>query len=132
MHATILSRPAFRARLADSLHFVLQRTQMPLPELLASGALAKAFQQVDWAALGETLGNAATRAIKSNFENDDGSIQWGKVAASGAIAATTIAAALDATDDGNRTSELLKFGSNLLSWWTGDGQKDGDARRRDP
>jgi curved DNA-binding protein CbpA len=91
----------------------------PLPELLASGALAKAFQQVDWAALGATLGDAATRAIKSNFENDDGSIQWGKVAATGAIAATTLAAALDAADDGNRTSDLLKIGSNLLNWWTG-------------
>ena len=100
---------------------------MPLPELLASGVLAKAFQQVDWVA----LGNVATKAIKSNFENEDGSIQWGKVAASGAIAATTIAAALDATDDGNRTSELLKLGSNLLNWWTGSGQEAGDAHGGD-
>ena len=97
---------------------------MPLPQLLASDLLAKAFQRVDWIA----LGNLAGRAIKANFENEDGSIQWGKVAATGAIAATTLAAAMDAADDGNRTSKLLDVGTKLLKWWAGTaGDADANA-----
>ena len=100
---------------------------MPLPDLLQSGALLSAFGLIDWAAVGEY----ATKALRSSFENEDGSVNWGKVAATSALAATTIAAGLDSLDEGNRTSSLLEVGSSLLSWWTGSGAGDRKKKGRD-
>jgi len=87
--------------------------RMPLPELLASGALLTATAKlIDW----EAVGSLAKNALLQPFERDDGSINWGKMAAVGAAGAAAVAAALDASDDGNRTETMLTFGRKAMSF----------------
>ena len=108
----------------------LQQTafaKMPLPELLASGALlAGAVNQIDW----ESLGRSAKRSLRLTNE-EDGSINWGRVAAAGAAGAAAFVAALDHADDGNRTSELLKAGGQLFASWLGSKAKSSDNKQHD-
>eukprot|EP00322_Chrysochromulina_rotalis_P031335 CAMPEP_0115854552 /NCGR_PEP_ID=MMETSP0287-20121206/14083_1 /TAXON_ID=412157 /ORGANISM="Chrysochromulina rotalis, Strain UIO044" /LENGTH=204 /DNA_ID=CAMNT_0003308673 /DNA_START=133 /DNA_END=747 /DNA_ORIENTATION=+ len=84
----------------------------PLPELLRSDLMRSAIDQVDWAALRAT----AKQALSNAFENEDGSVDWFKVATAGAAGAAVIARALDATDDGNRTARLTSAAGNAMSW----------------
>uniref|UniRef100_A0A7S0NVU5 J domain-containing protein n=1 Tax=Calcidiscus leptoporus TaxID=127549 RepID=A0A7S0NVU5_9EUKA len=86
--------------------------RMPLPELLSSGALVAAFSLIDWGSLGEQ----ALHTLKSSFEKEDGSLDWGKLAVTGAMAATTIGAALDVAD-GERVSMLREAGSTVFKWF---------------
>ena len=121
--------------------------RMPLPELLASGALLTATAKlIDWEAVGSLAKNAllqpcadrvyslhspphallclahhnssscARRVSCGAVERDDGSINWGKMAAVGAAGAAAVAAALDASDDGNRTETMLTFGRKAMSF----------------
>ena len=103
--------------------------EMPLPELIASGALVSAAaEMVDWAA----LGSAAKQALQQTFTHEDGSMNWAKVGAAAAAGSVAVASALDSTDDGNRTATLLDLGGKALSWLANvmDGGGRGGGRGR--
>ena len=104
---------------------------MPLPELVASGTLLKgAIDAVDWSA----VAGYAKRALAKNFEHEDGSVNWGKVAAVAGAGVTAVAAALDSADDGNRTRTLFSWGQwgghllGALRKAAGDGTNRGGER----
>ena len=99
--------------------------RMPLPQLLASGALlASAVDLVDWSA----IGSHAKKALARSFEHEDGSVDWGRVAVATGAGVTALAAALDATDEGNRTQQLLSWGGKLLGVVQRAAQEPGAAK----
>ena len=76
---------------------------------------------VDWDKLGDTAKNMANGA-KRALSREDGTLHWGRVAAVGAATSAAVASALDALDDGNRTSSMLGMGKQALravSGWFG-------------
>lgn len=91
---------------------------MPLPELLATNVLAQAFSMVDWNGVSESVG----KALKAAFKNEDGSVDWSKVATAGTLAAGAAKVAFDSNADAsNRSSELLRLGGRLMSMFMGGG-----------
>ena len=132
------SYPALQ-QLADSYLMARQTLEKwpgfkkPLPELLANGGalLQDAFDAVDWTA----VAGFAKRALVKNFEREDGSVHWGKVAAAAGAGFTAVAAALDANDDGNRTQTIFSMGETLLgalNMFAGKGKAPPAGPRRPP
>jgi curved DNA-binding protein CbpA len=86
---------------------------LPLPTLLQNSEMFRAAMDlVDWGA----LGLAAKNALRSAFEDEKGDVDWLKVAGATAAGASVVAAALDASDDGNRTAQLKSLAAKGLSW----------------
>lgn len=94
---------------------------VPLPQLLATGALmSAAAMDVDWEAVTAT----ASDAISKQFVDDKGEVRWGRVAAAGAAAAAAIAAATAAP---NSTSSFLGWAGSMLNAMGAGGQQQGKA-----
>ena len=94
----------------------------PLPALLgsASGAIAGMLPTLRHSADWSQLASMAKSALK----HEDGTVDWGKVAAASILGAAAISGALDAMTDGKFNEQVSELGGAALKWLGGLTKKD--------